>query len=61
IATFTILNLFLGIIVNTMQELDQLQDPTPDNSELVELMERMEKDLSSLKTLLERQEKRKGE
>lgn len=61
IATFTILNLFLGIIVNTMQELEQLQDPTPDNSELVELMERMEKDLSSLKTLLERQEKRKGE
>jgi voltage-gated sodium channel len=52
IATFTILNLFIGIIVSTMQELAARGD-TPPPPPLVEsnaaLLERMERDLAELR------------
>lgn len=53
VATFTILNLFIGIIVSTMQELSMLPDPSsgPDPDTL-ELMGRIEADLAELKRLL---------
>lgn len=52
IATFTILNLFIGIIVSTMQELSMepsLQDMVEKEPELELLVDRMEKDLADLK------------
>jgi len=55
IATFTILNLFIGIIVSTMQELSMLPDTTVIQPELAELLERMEKDLRVLRGLVEKQ------
>ena len=54
IATFTILNLFIGIIVSTMQELSVLPDPKHPQPELVELLERMEADLKTLRATVER-------
>ncbi|MEM8550158.1 MAG: ion transporter, partial [Verrucomicrobiota bacterium] len=38
IATFTILNLFIGIIVSTMQELSTLPDPNIPRKDLVKLL-----------------------
>lgn len=52
IATFTILNLFIGIIVSTMQELQQLPTPDMSRTELMEITRRIEKDLEQLQTLL---------
>lgn len=52
IATFTILNLFIGIIVSTMQELHQLPTPDMSRTELMEITRRIEKDLEQLQTLL---------
>lgn len=54
IATFTILNLFIGIIVSTMQELSATATapkciPKPSSNELIA---RMEKDLAELKRRL---------
>ncbi len=45
IATFTILNLFIGIIVSTMQELSMLPDPDHPQPELTEILTRIENDL----------------
>ncbi|MEM6884259.1 MAG: ion transporter [Verrucomicrobiota bacterium] len=60
IATFTILNLFIGIIVSTMQELSEQQDPveqpTPQSS-AVELLSRIEKDIQELRRELEKNRK----
>ena len=54
IATFTILNLFIGIIVSTMQELSMLPDPNHPQPKLAELLERMEADLKTLRATVER-------
>ncbi len=54
IATFTILNLFIGIIVSTMQELASLPDPKAPAKDLAQLLARMEKDLQELKQHLNR-------
>lgn len=54
IATFTILNLFIGIIVSTMQELSTLPDPTRPQAELLESISRIEKELISLRQRLKR-------
>lgn len=53
IATFTILNLFIGIIVSTMQELSALPDPQKENEELRETLSRMEEDLAKLRRFLD--------
>jgi len=50
IATFTILNLFIGIIVSTMQELQALPDPSKPNVELQETLRRMEEDLAVVRS-----------
>ena len=54
IATFTILNLFIGIIVSTMQELQSLPDPNKPNAELKETLARMEADLAVLRSHIDR-------
>jgi voltage-gated sodium channel len=56
IATFTILNLFIGIIVSTMQELALLPQQERTDPELRELIERMDRDLKTLQELLRRRE-----
>ncbi|HKK17148.1 MAG TPA: ion transporter [Opitutales bacterium] len=50
IATFTILNLFIGIIVSTMQELSTLPDPTAGHEDLKKTLLRMENDLAKLRS-----------
>ena len=60
IATFTILNLFIGIIVSTMQELNTLPTPDLDDTDLMRLTKQIDSDLQKLKTLVEIQAKRKG-
>ena len=54
IATFTILNLFIGIIVSTMQELSMLPDPQHSEPELAALLERMEADIKLLRSTIDR-------
>jgi voltage-gated sodium channel len=54
IATFTILNLFIGIIVSTMQELSLMPEVQPVNTELEDLLERMEADLKILRSSVEK-------
>ncbi|MGC1482081.1 MAG: ion transporter [Chthoniobacterales bacterium] len=54
IATFTILNLFIGIIVSTMQELALTPEPGLLNEEAKELLERIDKDLRQLRNQLEK-------
>lgn len=57
IATFTILNLFIGIIVSTMQELSIQPEPVEDTNadpELLTLLERMDADLKSLRSQIEK-------
>lgn len=49
IATFTILNLFIGIIVSTMQQLSTLPEPDASNATVLSTLERMETDLAALK------------
>lgn len=49
IATFTILNLFIGIIVSTMQELSMLPEKDHPQPELTEILTRMEADIRSLR------------
>lgn len=53
VATFTILNLFIGIIVSTMQELSVL--PEKHDLELTLVLNRLEADLKTLKSLVEAQ------
>lgn len=54
IATFTILNLFIGIIVSTMQEMAALEAPAapPGEDQLAEVLDRLEADLRSLRARL---------
>lgn len=55
IATFTILNLFIGIIVSTMQEMTGLTETMQEETkELESLLERMEGDLKTLRATVER-------
>ncbi|MDF1861441.1 MAG: ion transporter [Verrucomicrobiales bacterium] len=49
LATFTILNLFIGIIVSTMQELSVLPDPDEPNPETLDLLTKIEEDLNRLR------------
>jgi voltage-gated sodium channel len=53
VATFTILNLFIGIIVSTMQELSTLPDPKANHADLKETLTRMEGDLAKLRRHLD--------
>ncbi|MFT4901426.1 MAG: voltage-gated sodium channel [Lentimonas sp.] len=55
IATFTILNLFIGIIVSTMQELASMPDPSVPDADLKRTLERMENDLATLRAHIDRQ------
>ena len=56
VATFTILNLFIGIIVSTMQELALLPEPrqSDEEHEILAAIERMDADLQALRRHLER-------
>ncbi|QQL45188.1 ion transporter [Sulfuriroseicoccus oceanibius] len=54
IATFTILNLFIGIIVSTMQELSELPDPDLTSKDVEHILERMENDMASLRKMVKR-------
>ena len=56
IATFTILNLFIGIIVTTMQELQSLPDPMQPDTDLKKTLARMEEDLAVLRAHIDRRE-----
>ncbi len=50
VATFTILNLFIGIIVSTMQELSLAPETnTHADPEVIKLLERIDSDLKSLR------------
>jgi voltage-gated sodium channel len=53
VATFTILNLFIGITVSTMQELSTLPDPKANHADLKETLTRMEGDLAKLRRHLD--------
>jgi voltage-gated sodium channel len=53
IATFTILNLFIGIIVSTMQELSLTPDISADHAELDQTLGRIESDMRALRRSLE--------
>jgi len=53
LATFTILNLFIGIIVSTMQELSTLPEPGMPRSEMAETLSRIEADIISLRTQIQ--------
>lgn len=61
VATFTILNLFIGIIVSTMQELsNQVEgDGDHNNDKLLETLSRMERDLAELRSRLKQRERNK--
>ncbi len=54
IATFTILNLFIGIIVSTMQELALTPEPGVLKPETRELLERIDQDIRQLRVELEK-------
>jgi voltage-gated sodium channel len=58
IATFTILNLFIGIIVSTMQELSTLPDPMAPQKETREILSRIEESVRELRHKLDRLEGR---
>ncbi len=64
IATFTILNLFIGIIVNTMQELSdthlEIETKEEKPADPAVILERIEKDLQELKQQLKESEDRSG-
>lgn len=49
IATFTILNLFIGIIVSTMQELAALPEPNVPEPDLARILARMEAEIARLR------------
>ena len=53
IATFTILNLFIGIIVSTMQELALTPETDHADPQVVAILERIDADLRSLRAKLE--------
>lgn len=53
IATFTVLNLFIGIIVNTMQELSTLPEPGIPKKDLAAALARIESDIQGLRRQIE--------
>jgi voltage-gated sodium channel len=53
LATFTILNLFIGIIVSTMQELSTLPEPGMPKKDLAEALARIESDIQGLRRQVE--------
>jgi voltage-gated sodium channel len=53
IATFTILNLFIGIIVSTMQELALMPEPGTVSPEIRTLLQRIDGDLKQLSMQIE--------
>jgi voltage-gated sodium channel len=53
IATFTILNLFIGIIVSTMQEMSALPDPAMPREDLKAALRRIEADLKLVRQHVE--------
>jgi hypothetical protein len=53
VATFTILNLFIGIIVSTMQELSTLPEPGIPKKDLAEALARIETDIKGLRHQIE--------
>jgi voltage-gated sodium channel len=53
LATFTILNLFIGIIVSTMQELSTLPEPGMPKKDLAEALARIESDIQGLRRQIE--------
>ncbi|MEM9482030.1 MAG: ion transporter [Verrucomicrobiota bacterium] len=61
IATFTILNLFIGIIVSTMQELSMFPESEHENPETIELLTRIETDLAELRRQMESGEAKEGD
>jgi voltage-gated sodium channel len=56
IATFTILNLFIGIIVSTMQELATLPDPRRPDADLLAILARLEGSVTELRGELNRRQ-----
>jgi voltage-gated sodium channel len=52
IATFTILNLFIGIIVSTMQELSQIPDPGNQQQDVIKTLERLDANVKELRAQL---------
>jgi voltage-gated sodium channel len=57
LATFTILNLFIGIIVSTMQELSTLPDPNLPKKDMVESLARIESDIQALRRQIEKEDR----
>jgi hypothetical protein len=53
IATFTILNLFVGIIVSTMQELAAMPEPGAPQADVVQSLARIEQEVRELRVRLE--------
>lgn len=53
LATFTILNLFIGIIVSTMQELSNQPEPGIPKKDLAEALARIEGDIQGLRRQIE--------
>ncbi len=49
LATFTILNLFIGIIVSTMQELAQLPDPHQQNEDVLAILKKLDDNVRALR------------
>lgn len=49
LATFTILNLFIGIIVSTMQELAQLPDPSQQHEDVLAILQKLDDNLRALR------------
>jgi voltage-gated sodium channel len=60
IATFTILNLFIGIIVSTMQELAITPEPEAMSPEIRALLQRMDGDLKQLSLQIEKHLRREN-
>jgi voltage-gated sodium channel len=54
VATFTILNLFIGVIVSTMQELALAPEPGATDPLVIELLGRIESDLRALREKINR-------
>jgi len=57
IATFSILNLFIGIIVSTMQELATMPYPHIPDTDLSRIIERMQSDMKDLRMHVENRSK----
>jgi voltage-gated sodium channel len=57
LATFTILNLFIGIIVSTMQELSVLPEPGGPRKDVAEALARIESDIQALRRQVENGER----